>query len=90
MKTTATLNLGQGRVLHAEYHGGAYVELTFGGARVPIEVINVWDDDTNCAPPDLVDDPYGENLGHRVQAWVKQTEAEWPEWYEGYLENSRW
>lgn len=81
----------KGRQLRADYAPyGPYVDLTFGShAYKPTEVINVWDYETGVS--DLYVEGYEGGLRLRirrvVQDWIATQDQEWPEWYEGYLEN---
>ena len=87
----------KGRLIRADYEGGAYIELTFGSeGYTPTEVINVYDYSTG-QPEQPFDD--WDNLSalearrairEEVQAWIADQEKEWPEWYEGYIENARY
>ena len=71
----------------AEYMGGAYVELYFGHyRRTPTEVINVWDDEANTASIQV----RRPDIKRVVEEWIASNDEEWPEWYEGYLENARY
>jgi len=100
------VRVGQGRRVYASYHGGAYIDLSFGQPGRPTEVINVWNDEGNHA--ELVVKagagvrfvqnetsyvPFGQWQGfvrETVLDWAQSQDEEWPEWYEGYLENARW
>lgn len=76
---------GYMRYIRAEWPGGAYVDLTFIGPN-PSEVINVYD--YRMGEYDLrVHTPKG--LREIVREWAKVQDEEWPEWYEVYVENSR-
>lgn len=75
-----------GRVVRASYSGGAYVELTFGSLPQATEVINVWDDE--AGKPEITESI--SDLATTVEKWVASQDEEWPEWYDGYLENGRW
>ena len=94
----------RGRRIKAEYHGGAYIDLTFGSTVTPIEVINVWDYEAGAAVlPGLT--PFSgrsgvefDTLTHEVVRggvrevildWIRDMDKEWPDWYEGYIENAR-
>lgn len=86
------------QTIRLDYHGGAYIDMTFGhqGCQ-PTEVINVWDYET-CkpdAPFDRFDDMSGAELTAALkltlEGWVRSNEEEgWPDWYQGYLENARY
>ncbi len=81
----------------AEYHGGAYIDLTFGPATGATEVINVYDYATGAPEP-----AFQGNLADRIERervraavriavieWAQTNEDEgWTDWYEGYLENA--
>lgn len=77
--------------LTAVWHGGAYIDLTFIPVWAekeppPSEVINMWDDETN--QPRI---PFTlEGLRAAVLAWMEDMDKEWPEWFEGYVENTQW
>lgn len=88
-------------LLRADYAGGPYVELTFGSEGYhPIEVINIWDYETDKAEPPFdtwVSQPspimaaaQRSALRTLVKNWMADQDEEWPEWYEGYLENARY
>jgi hypothetical protein len=67
--------------------GGAYVELYFGPyLRTPTEVINVWDDEKDEAQIQV----RRNDIKSAVQEWIVEMDKEWPEWYDGYLENARY
>lgn len=74
-----------GSIVSAEWNGGAYVDLFFGGHTAPVEVINIYDY-TGATWDRRVQTPAG--LRQIVREWISDTEAEWPEWYGVYLENS--
>ena len=84
----------KGRIIRADYTPyGPYVELTFGQyGYQPTEVINVWDDNENRS--ELWVEGYEKGLPLRlrrvVREWMDTQDTEWPEWYEGYLENARY
>jgi hypothetical protein len=84
------------QLIRADYWGGPYIDLTFGSEGYnPIEVINVWDYETDKAEPplDTWDQPgpeKSEALRSVVTSWMLIQDEEWPEWYEGYLENARY
>ncbi len=73
-----------GRIIQGEWRGGAYVDLSFGGHTVPVEVINVYDyasgtiDGRAHAP---------EGLRQIIREWATATAEEWPDYYAGYLAN---
>lgn len=74
------------KLIRADYAGGPYVELTFGSeAYAPTEVINVWDYENN--QPEIK--KTSAQIRECVVNWMKAMNYEWPEWYEGYLENAR-
>lgn len=90
-----------GVLVRADYAGGPYIELTFGSEGYhPIEVINIWDYETDRAEPPFdfwTDDPtpivaasQRAALREAVKEWMRTQDEEWPEWYEGYLENARY
>lgn len=75
----------RGRTVTGEYVGGAYVELYFGPyLRTPIEVINVWDDETDESQIQV----RRSDIKAEVVSWIEENDKEWPEWYEEYLENA--
>ena len=75
----------KGRVVRADYAGGAYIDLTFGHTgHQPTEVINVWDYATGKAEIDQS----SVEIRTKVREWIADNDIEWPEWYEGYLENA--
>lgn len=84
---------GWPRAISAEYHGGAYIELRFGHLPTPTEVINVYDYATgDVEDPALRHKDSKVRIGavrKQVLAWIETQDEEWPEWYEGYLENGR-
>ena len=82
----------KGRTVRASYPGGAYIDLFFGHMREAIEVINVWNYET-----DLPEDPrlrsedpdeITDAIEAQVRAWIISSDEEWPEWYEGYQKNA--
>lgn len=73
-----------GEKIAAEYRGGAYVDLFFGGHPIPSDVINVWDYEKG-APAQLVETVA--ELLDVVWDWVNETAEEDPRWYDNYLEN---
>lgn len=83
----------KGRRIRADYQGGAYVDLTFGHASTPSEVLNVWDYETGRPEAPFAEGTAQEMrraLRERVAAWIEDTEAEgWDTWYVDYLENAR-
>ncbi len=81
------------RILRADYEGGPYIELTFGHTGFkPTEVINVWDYETSKPQDPALRDLSTQRKAVRkhVKAWMAEMDSEWPEWYEGYLENARY
>lgn len=74
----------KGRDVRAEWPGGAYVNLYFGGHSVPSEVINVYDHATGDVDP-RVHTVVG--LREIVREWIADNDVDWPEWYDGYLAN---
>ncbi len=77
---------GKDRTLRADYSGGPYIDLTFGTDQFdPSEVINVWNYETGKSEVGSGD------LAVRiaVRRWMAIQDQEWPEWYEGYIENHR-
>ena len=76
-----------GRIVRADWQGGAYIELTFGDTDYrPTEVINVWDYRTDTTNVPFTRD----GLRTELREWIKGQDIEWPEWYEDYLENARY
>lgn len=73
-------------VIEAMWNGGAYVELGFGGYPA-VEVINVYDYATGTYDARVYT---AEGLRYIVREWARQTQAEWPGYYESYVENSRY
>lgn len=90
MYTTVT---SKGRSVRADYEGGAYIDLTFGGgSHNPTEVINVWDCVTNESTIDYeLESSNHSRRGIRqaVREWIASNDIEWPTWYEDYLENGK-
>lgn len=75
------------RMVQGDYMGGPYVDLYFGHyRRVPTEVINVWDDETDTPRIQVRQS----DIKAVVKDWMREMDEEWPEWYEGYLENARY
>lgn len=75
-----------GRIVRATYEGGEYIELHIGHPEMPVgEVINVWDYETWTPSIACTEDDV---LG-AVQDWIMQSDIDWPEWYEGYMDNVR-
>lgn len=74
----------RGRIVTADWPGGAYVDLGFGGFP-PSEVINVYDYATGTYDK-RVHTPAG--LRAIVREWINAQNEEWPEWYEGYVTNA--
>lgn len=74
-----------GKIVSAEWNGGAYVDLFFGGHTAPVFYINLYDY-TGQTWDRRVMTPNG--LKAIVREWIAATEAEWPEWYDVYLANS--
>lgn len=80
--------------LYAQWQGGPYIDLTFSREIYatawikpnPTEVINVWDYEKS-APEVPFEQRY---LAIVVEDWMKDQDEEWPEWFEGYLENARY
>lgn len=76
-----------GRLVRADYHGGAYIELTFGTHDYePVEVINVYDYEAgaprvNIANPEILKD--------LVSDWIDDQDYENPDWYDDYLRYGR-
>lgn len=86
------------QLIRADYHGGPYIDLSIGTSVYnPIEVINVWDDDTDAPESTFGLDSwdrmnvYGKRqaLWHTVIDWMKSNDLDNPDWYEDYLENAR-
>lgn len=87
IKTTREVNVyttDRKGTVTAEWPGGAYVDLGFGGHR-PTEVINVYNYETGETDP-RVHTPSG--LREIVREWIKTNDEEWPEWYATHLENA--
>lgn len=81
-----TVSADRGRkIIKAEWPGGAYVDLSFGGYS-PSEVINVYDYATGTYDK-RVHSPAG--LRAIVREWINTQDEEWPEWYAGYVDNAR-
>ncbi|MCL1598578.1 MAG: hypothetical protein M3094_05305 [Actinomycetia bacterium] len=79
------INITRGnQLVTATYGGGAYIDLGFGG-MYPVECINVWDDETGR--PEI--EKTVKDVRRTVKEWMKTQDKEWPEWYDGYIENSR-
>lgn len=82
----------KGRVVVATYEGGAYIDLDIGARGHVVEVINVYDYEKGESELDrTVLDNYGSPrtaVRQSVVDWIESNDEEWPEWYEGYLENS--
>jgi len=91
VKVKDTSTLRDCKVVKAEYQGGPYISLTFGYLPTPTEVINVWDYATDAPEdPDLrSQDRQIRRVAVRKQvfSWIETQDEEWPEWYDGYLEN---
>jgi hypothetical protein len=83
--------VSKGRIIRATYSGGPYIELAFGGLLKPTEVINVWDAEAGRAEPHMMDGdrPSAKGVRIEVSEWITVNDEEWPEWYEGYLENAK-
>lgn len=75
-----------GKVVSAEWKGGAYVDLFFGGHRESAEVINVYDHATGSVDRRVMT-PAG--LKAIVREWITANDEEWSEWYAEYVANSR-
>jgi hypothetical protein len=74
------------RRISATWSGGCYVDLTFGPATLPSEVINLSDEDQV-----LVATLGVAGLSQVLSHWVEDAdspEAGWPDWYETYLANA--
>ena len=72
-------------IVRADYAGGAYVEITFGGyAPRPTEVGNVWDYETG--KPEIGEAPG--DVRRWLWGWMVSQDAEWPTWYTDYLDNA--
>ena len=84
------VELGDGKVIKADWAGGAYMELTFGDLPKPTEVINIWDD---VRGESLLkwEDPYTNMwMDTIVRSWAEANENEgWTDWYEDYLAKGR-
>ena len=79
------LKQSKGRMIRGDYAGGAYIDLTFGSsAYKPTEVINVWDD----AAGEAMIPCTNRGVRRAIEDWIDEQDAEWPEWYECYLENA--
>lgn len=88
MLTTHWTQPGMGiRLIRAEWHGGAYIELTFHDAENPTEVINVYD--YAAGAPTI---PFTqEALDAHVREWCDDyfhTDPDGPENLRAYLENA--
>lgn len=70
----------------AEWHGGAYVELSFDGLP-PSEVLNVWDDDTDKPGIPVTK----KALIGCLEEWIREMDSDtsWPKWAEDYVKNAR-
>jgi hypothetical protein len=93
MKTTITTSrYGRQRVVVAEYDGGAYIDLHVGFDKgYPVEVINVYDyaaGEPEIPQPDDSEHASRGAVRQAVVDWIESNDEDWPEWYEGYLENS--
>ena len=77
----------------ASYHGGAYIELGFGG-HAPTEVLNVWSYEDGGPTGEfsrwdnLSSSDRHHALTFEVQSWIRGlVEEGWGDWYECYLAN---
>lgn len=83
-----------GKIISAEWPGGMYVDLFFGGHTAPIEVINVLKAPGRDVVATHVSDidprvmsPAG--LREIVREWIAEQEEEQDSgWYENYVANS--
>lgn len=82
MKVTV---FNKGRMVTASYQGGPYIDLSFGGGPV-IEVINVYDYEKGG--PRIKRSVAA--VRAKVREWIEDNDTEWPEWYAGYMEQSRY
>ena len=79
-----------GKTVRGDWAGGPYIELSIGTeGYAPVEVINVWDyeSDEVRGGLDYWKAPWGlirHFMREQITEWVKEQEAEWPEWYEEY------
>jgi hypothetical protein len=74
--------------MRADYYGGAYIDLTFGGWHYgPTEVINVWDYATGAVEDPALRHPdrgvVRAAVRAHVEAWIRDQ-------YAGYIENARY
>ena len=84
---TYTLVRDKGRLIRADYEGGAYIDLTFGSEGYhPTEVINVYDYAAGSSEIENTHDA----VRAEVKTWIASNDDEWPTWYADYLENARW
>ena len=75
----------RGCIVRADYQGGPYIDLTFGHKEYqPTEVINVWDYEADKPEIECVQSAVRET----VHNWIVIQDAEWPGWYQGYLDNA--
>jgi hypothetical protein len=76
----------RGRAVRAAYRGGPYVELTFGAAVHPSEVLNVWD--YAAGHPTITGDAHA--VRAVLMAWVRDMDADpsWPSWHADYCANA--
>ena len=86
MNGTYILVRDKGRLVRADYAGGAYIDLTFGSAAYqPTEVINVYDYAVGATTIHYTNDA----VRAEVKAWMAANDVEWPTWYADYLKNAR-
>jgi len=79
------IKVGKDRQVRAQYHGGPYIDISFGdGPFRATEVLNVWDCETD--KPEI---PFStKGVVDEVLRWATVQDQEWPEWFEGYIENA--
>lgn len=94
MYVVVTFDKGRKKI-RADYHGGAYIDLSFGTeGNHPTEVINVYDYGKGSPEPPF--DRYDE-MGNKearlavrtaVEGWIREQREDWPTFYEDYLANA--
>lgn len=71
----------KGRTVYGEYHGGPYIELSFGKPGKPTEVINVWDYEAERPGIENTE----ASVRREIEEWINERDREYPEWYDDYI-----
>lgn len=95
--TTKYIESSSGRYIEAAWWGGAYIELTFGRAGTPTEVINVWDDGKGESSIPFTHEAlraavvgWVAEQDREAKAWARDHDEPLSDWYGAYIENARY